>query len=1163
MNFHRSMRSGLPIKQLSLFVPLIGLALVLVLVASTTYAQSTTGTLRGQVLDPAGAVVANARVTATNNATGVSQTIQTTSAGTYYFPSILPGTYTITVEVQGFKKLVKSNVPVLADQENVADGKLELGVVTQTVEVSAGAVAVQTTSSALTNDYDSNDVGGLPTGAGTLNGSPLNLALLAPNVIAQPGGTQGIGGSVGGTRPRENNFVVDGVDDNNLGVTGNNSTVIPDAVGEFVLLTNQFSAEYGRSSGGQFILVTKTGTNNWHGSGEWYAQNRNFNALDNLTKAGILAGSTPGQPAYDNNRFGGTFGGPIIKDKFFFFGAYEYTTLHGSGSATAFTAATAGGLATLQSLAVDSAVSNILKNFPVAPAATSSIPVTVNGVTTQIPIGNITIISPVFQREHDVQFNTDYTRGKHQFGTRFTFNQEKFILPVNSTQALFNQNEPVHNRKIALTDVWTINPHVVNDLRLQYSYFSLGLANPCSVCPSDTTLPDLSSSVTIGPADNQSQKQNTYQVKDNVSWSRGKHTFKFGGEYTHFIYPQFFLPRSNGDYWYNNTTEFINDRVPGQIGRTLRNAGTGSFLGTQSLFAIFAQDDFKLSPRLTLNLGVRYEYWTNPLGDSTQTLNAASSVPGVITFGDPKTDKNNVGPRIGLAWDLRGDGKTAVRSGFGISYGTKFQNFASITLPPQLQSELNETSTCTLTPLPAWCPGGTTPGAGFLTGGGLPQTYIAPATLAKTRALTTSFIDDTVMPKIMNWTLSVEHEVYRNATIEVRYLGTRGIELPVQFRRNHISAFDAGAPVLPTFFRASDIPATFTASTPTDDFINSFNSNIYSKFGFSGNVTADPPFGSSTYHGGSVNFKQRARYGLTFNANYTYSHTLDNGTNEFNTSALNPRRAQDTTRLSQDWGNSDLDVRHHFALSVMYNVPKTRMENRYAKALLNGYELTSTYIAQTGQPVDLQSGNAGIDSNGNGDTAGDRATLNPFGTVTSGPLVRAGGFGDVFPVCAATAGTASGTAIGNTYVGKVGIGANSAPTNGCALNSMNANGFDQAIGYTPVNPSAKFILTGPQARANLGRNTWFTPGFGVWNFGIGKKTNFGESRYLEVRADVYNLLNHPSFALSNGNVFNTTGTTAALSTPGYALPNDPNFLNATGLFSGGNRSITLVAKFVF
>jgi hypothetical protein len=1123
--------------------------------SDSALAQSTTGTLRGQVLDPTGATVASAQVTATNMETGVSVKIAATSAGTYSFPSILPGRYTVTVEAAGFKKYVKSGVAVLADKDNVADAQLEMGGATEIIEVSAGAVQVQTTSSSLGNDFDSNDVSNLPQAAGVLNGSPLNLAVLAPNVVAQPGGVTGIGGSVGGTRPRENNFVIDGVDDNNLGVTGPNSTVIPDAVGEFSLQTNQFSAEYGHSSGGQFVLVTKTGTNNWHGSGEWYNQNKNYNSVDQLTKAAIAGGTIPGQPDFDNNRFGGTVGGPIVKDKLFIFGAYEYTTLHGAGTPTPLLAPTAAGLATLQGMAANSAVTNILSNFPVAPSADvaqAKWPV-VNG--TAIPIGNLIIISPLFQREHDAQVNADYTMGRHQFGARFTFNQEKFILPVNSTQAVFNQDEPIHNRKVALTDAWTINSHWVNDFRLQYSFYFLGLTNPCSVCPGDVTIGDLGFN-TIGPSDVQHQHQNTYQILDTASWSVGKHTFKFGGQYTHFIYPQFFLPRSNGDNWYVTTQRFINDLPPDVKSRTLRGAGTGSFLGTQSLFAGFVQDDFKFTPRLTLNLGVRYEYWTNPVGSNSQALNAISSVPGVITFGKPNTDTNNIGPRVGFAYDPTGRGKTSVRGGFGVSYGWKFQNFASITLPPQLQSEMDETSACSLSNAPAWCTSGPivngkpTPGPGFLLDGGLPATYIAPATQAQARRLTTAFIDDTVMPKILSWSLGVQHEIYRNATIEVRYLGTRGLELPVQFRRNKESAFDAGIAPLPTFLRASDVPASWTATTPTDGPFNNFNPNIYAPFGFRGNVTSDPPLGGSKYHAGSVTFQQRSRLGLTFNANYTYSHTTDNSTNEFFTSLLNPRRAQDTRNLSADWSNSDLDVRHKFALSWMYDVPKVKMENRFAKAVLNGYQLGSVFLAQTGQPVTLQSG---LDSNGNGDSAGDRVVLNTFGTGMTGS--------DVFAVCELPGGV--------TGLSNGGQGAFTTPTGvaaggGCFDPSdPTGNTTFPAIGYTPVSPNARYLVTGFGAKATVGRNSVTTPGFGVLNLSVGKKTSFGEGKYLLVKADVFNILNHPSFALSNGNIFNTAGITTATTTQGYALPSDPNFLRPDKFFSGGNRSITLGLKLVF
>jgi hypothetical protein len=1114
----------------------------------SAFAQGTTGTLRGQVLDPAGAAVANAQVTATNKETGVSTKIATTTAGTYSFPSILPGRYTVMIEVAGFKKYVKNEVPVLADQDNVADAQLELGGATETIEVSAGTVQVQTSSSSLANEFNSSDVSNLPQAGGTLNGSPLNLAVLAPNVVAQPGGVTGVGGSVGGTRPRENNFVIDGVDDNNLGVTGPNSTVIPDAVAEFALQTNQFSAEYGHSSGGQFVLVTKTGTNNWHGSGEWYNQNKNYNSVDQLTKQAITSGTIPGQPDFDNNRFGGTVGGPILKDKLFLFGAYEYTTLHGAGTPTPLLAPTASGLNTLKSMAADTAVSNILANFPVAPANDAGT-VSVNGTT--VPIGNLTIISPVFQREHDAQVNGDYTMGKHQFGARFTFNQEKFILPVNSTQAVFNQNEPINNRKIALTDAWTINNHWVNDLHLQYSFFFLGLTNTCSVCPGDVTIGDLGFN-TIGPSDVQHQHQNTYQLADNVSWAHGKHTFKFGGQYTHFIYPQFFLPRSNGDNWYLTTQTFINDLVPDVPSRTLRGAGTGSFLGTQSLFAGFVQDDFKFNPRLTLNLGVRYEYWTNPVGSNAQALNAISSVPGVITFGEPKTDKNNIGPRLGFAYDPTGRGKTSIRGGGGIAYGWKFQNFASITLPPQLQSEMDETSACSLSNKPAWCTNG---GKAFLQNGGLPATYIAPANQAAARALTTAYIDDTVMPKILTWSLGVQHEVYRNATIEVRYLGTRGLELPVQFRRNRISGFDAGLTALPVYFRSQDIPTTFTAATPTDTPWNNFNSNTYAPYGFLANVTSDPPLGGSKYHAGSLNFTQRSRFGLTLNANYTYSHTTDNSTNEFFTSLLNPRRAQDTNRLADDWASSDLDVRHKLALSWAYDVPKVKTENRVLKAVLDGYQLGSVFLAQTGQPVTLQSG---VDSNANGDSAGDRVVFNPNGVGNTGT--------DVFAVCEAVAGTTSGSPVGRVYVGTVGF--TSAATNGCAVNNnpntaQNPFGFDPAIGYTPIDKNAKYAVAGLGVRTTVGRNSLTTPGFGVLNLSLGKKFFFGEGRYLLAKADVFNILNHPNFALSNGNIFSTAGVTTATTTQGFALPTDPNFLRPDKFFSGGIRSMTLGLKLVF
>lgn len=1138
-----SLKSAFRIDFNSLGVLTLGVLAFLVL-GQLVAAQSTKGTLRGQVLDPTSATVAGIQVTVTNEATAVSQTVVTSSAGTYYLPSVLPGTYTVVIEAKGFKKYVKRSVSVMADQDNVADARLEVGTASETIEVTAAASQVETTSAALNNDFSSKDVLYVPVVGGALF-SALNLSILAPNTVAQPGGTAGTGGAVGGARPRDNNFTIDGVDDNNLGVTGPNSTVIFDAVGEFHLQTNQFSAEYGHSAGGQFALVTKAGTNSYHGSGEWYLQNRNLNSLDNLTKAAILA-NTPGlsvQPALDNNRYGGTFGGPLIKNKFFFFGAYERTYEHGAGSPTQITLPTAAGLTTLKGMAVDPSVTAILNGFVSAPLQTGSDAITVNGVS--IPIGQLTIVSPVLLKEQDAQFNTDYTWGRHQIGTRFLFNQSSSLFPVNDTQSNFNQSVLLRNRKISLTDTWTPKSSLINDLRLQYSYFGQAFANPCSPCLSDVTFGDLGNS-TIGAADPQFQKQNTYQVTDNFAWVKGKHTFKFGGGYTHFIYPQFFLPRSLGDYWYADVAEFINDQLPSQPGRTLRGAGDGGFLGTQSLFAAFVQDDFKVTPRLTLNLGLRYEFWTNPVGQNEQTMNAISNVPGVITFGVPKTDKNNIGPRIGFAYDPTGSGKTSIRGGFGISYDVKFQNFASISLPPQKQSEMNPTSACTIANPPAWC-AATPVGNGFLAAGGLPSVLLPPTTQAAARALTTSFVDDTVMPKILTWSLGVQREVARNTTVEVRYLGTRGLELPVQFRRNHISYFDAGGQPLPMFLSASSIPSTYTASTPTDTNFYLFDSNIYSQFGFAGNITSDPPKGSSIYHAGSVNFTHRAGHGLTLNTNYTWSHNMSNSDNEFHTSALNPRRAQDTNQLGQDYSNSDSDVTHKFALSLTYDLPKTRADSWAMKALLNGFSLGSSVLAQSGQPVTIQTGF--VDSNGNGDTAGDRATLNKSG---SGNVLGEPFQGDLFTVCEGPGGA--------TYVGTTSF--LTASTNGCNVNPSAPLGFDPGIGYTPVNSNDRYVVTGNASIPNIGRNSLRSPGFWTWNMAVYKSIRFTESMSLQFGAQAFNVLNHPNYALSNGNVFGNAGVNTALATQGYVLPTDTTFQDPHQ-FGGGIRSMILSAKFVF
>ena len=1102
-------------------------ALALLLAVSalpiTAGAQRITGTLRGLVTDPGGAVISGAQVTATNEQTGVIENTASTSSGNFEFPTLLPGPYSVKVHSEGFRDSVTKSVVVNANTTTDRNVVLTVGAASETVEVNAGITEVQTTTSTISNDYSSREVLDIPTG----NGSPLQLSIFAPNTTAEQGGITGVGGSVGGQRPNTNSFTVDGIDDNNIGVTGNNSNVIQDAVSGFNLITNQFSAEYANAASGQFNIVTKSGTNSWHGSAEYYLQNRNLNALDNLTHAALADGSLDHIPRLDSTRTGGTVGGPIMKNRWFIFGAYEFTNFRQDGNSATVTVPTSAGLQSLVSMAADPEAAKLLSIIPTAANANGSI--VVNG--TNIPTGQATLFSPFFIHEHDVQLNSDYKLSAHQISARFLFSNQSTIYPVATPQPEFNQPGINNNRKIALTDAWIISPRYVNDFRVAYSRFLQQIATPSQFDSYNTFhLSDLGD-IQIGPNDTQRSLENEYQVVDNQTFEINRHTLKWGAEYRHYIAPTFFLSRSHGDYNYATTEELVNDLVPGNAGNTLRGAGSPLFSQSQDGIYWFVQDDVKVTPRLTLNLGVRYEYNSNFASSKTQALNAISNVPGVIDFHNPTTQKNNYAPRVGFAWDPTGSAKWAVRGGFGIAYGRTFGNLPQLALPPQYQTEENPAVVCAaFNPAPAWCTNGPDfeHGFDFLKNGGLPANYTLVNDPLITRALTQGVIADQKQPKTLNWTFNVQRELYHGGVLEARYLGTRGLFLPVQIRLNSEGAFTAGLTPLPVYFDPSQVPAAVASPASTLATFDAFNPQPLAQYGFVGSVTEHLPVGASTYHGGALTFSQSLRHGLTLRANYTYSHTIDNSTAELFSSFLNPRRAEDGFNLAADRGNSALDVRHKLAVAWTYALPQTHMESAWMKTLLNGYEVNGAYVAQTGQPVSILSLN---DANVNGDVAGDRAILNPNGIGNTAT--------DVDIVCNAGAGGA--TTIGG------------------------ACGDANVVGYVALDPTARYIDTPVGAKSTVGRNSFYTPGFGIWNLSVAKNTHFTESAYLQLRVEMYNALNHPNYTVAgNLSVFSTLTGTNALADPTYnlAFTGNNDFLNPK-VFSGGSRNIQLVAKIIF
>jgi hypothetical protein len=1127
------------------------MAALLVLMAGTAArAQRLDGSLRIDVGDTSGASITDAKVTVTNEATGVSVSTTASSSGTYVFPNLLVGTYTITVEKSGFKKAVQKGVTVESNGTAEAKIALELGEVSAVVEVEAGADLVKTESSELSATFSGRVANELP--VNTLGGDVKEFAVFVPGTTTQQGGVLGSGGSVGGTRPRFNGFSIDGVDDNRLDVNGPTQPVIQDSVAEFTLLTNQFAAEYGHSSGGQFNIVTKSGTNDWHGTGWLFDRNRNFDAANNQEIAAFFAHQSDTlKNRFDYNRAGASVGGPIKKDKLFIYGAFEYQNNGLQSQGTTVGSPTAAGLTQLMAMNPDAAVAAILKEFPAAPAdPTKPTFVTVNGQA--IPTGILAPVAPSYSNQYDFTVNGDLNLGKHQVRARVLY--DRFRAPsVNPVEPLpqFTGTTGNDGRKVILTDAWSINNHLINDFRASYSR----LDGPKFTVPAQfANFPNVEIDPfgnSIGPFNNapQSYGQNVYQASDSLTHIVGKHSFKYGAEFRVYIAPTNVLQRSRGEWDYKSLNSFFNDDIPDGLNGALRGAGSGFTADNYHAFYTFAQDDWKITPRLTLNLGLRYEYTGVPRDEALQTLNSIANDPALgLIFAKPKADKNNFGPHIGFAWDPTGHGKWSIRGGGQISYDVIPNNFAINSLPPELQTEQKPAITCVPGPnRPAWCATGT----GFLAGGGLLQVNVPPTTQTTARAATGSLIPDQMVdPKVITWSLGVQHELFRDTSVEVRYVGTRSLELPVQQRLNSASAFDPNVPgggiaPLPTYLSASAVPATVVAPASTLLDFDNFNPEPLSGAGFLGNLTTFPPIGAGTYHAGSVDFMHRFAKGLYFRANYTYEKNIDNSTNELFSSRVNPRRAQDGLDFRGEYGRSVLDLPQKFAMTWVYDVPNVSSENKFVRGVAHGWEVSGTYLAQSGQPVTPLSG---TDANDNGDSAGDRTILNPHGVGLTGTTVNA--------VCNAGPGGAT------TIVGVTGSGAWDCGS----LNDANIVGYVVApttIGSNagPINLNGRFVQAQVGTLTNVGRNTVSSPGLNIWNIAVLKTTKLTERASLQLRLETYNTFNHPNYSVglptNNGTIDSTTNTNPL--NGGYIVVTSSTFLNKFS-FNNGSRTAELGLK---
>ncbi len=1123
------------------------LALALVVLASVSaFSQATSGDLIGTVQDKSGAVVPNATVVATNEATNVKTTATTNASGEYRLANLLPGSYSLNVTAKGFGASTVKGVVVELNRTVTQRVTVDVGQVATTVEVNEGAPPIDTTTAQIQTTYDLKQSADLPVAAA--GSGVLNLSLLQAGVGSSGGIGAGSGPSVGGQRPRNNNFTIEGVDVNDKGVTGPDVNIPNDATQNFTILQNQYSPEFGHSTGGQFNRTVIGGTNSWHGRAYEYFQNRNLNAIDVSNKRQGLKEN----PRYDNNRFGGQIGGPILRDKLFFFFNYEYNPIGQAATPSANVyAPTAAGYTTLAGIAsVYQPNVNQLKTYAqaAAPCTGASDPgcplvqrpgaavcTEASRATNCIAVGNIPIVAPNFTNNKALVSSLDFNvSNRDQVRARYIYNQSASVDTGATLPAFFtNQITPAH--LFTLSEFHTFSPTVTNELRVGYMHFGQTFAVGNQTWPGldqfpNAFLEDLN--LNLGPDPNAPQFaiQGLYQLTDNMTWIKGNHTFKFGIDTAEYISPQSFTQRSRGDYDYTDSSLFFTDQVPDDLAE--RSLGNNVYYGNNHWFYGFLNDNWKLRPNLTVNLGLRYEYQGIPLGWNKQALNKVANAPGLITFNAPVPPLLDFAPRIGFAWSPGSSATWSVRGGFGMGYDILYDNIGVLTIPPQL----GQTSDC---------PGG--PGCGpnnaFLRNGGIKPFSGVPVLTASfcanvigvtvaddthcARLLTAAHLPNTgppsgdvKYPQSYQWNLGVQHQFLNSYTFESRYVGTAGVHLNVQNRLNKIASVDS-THFLPLFMSAPSA-SQIAALTTTLSGLRARYTSTFGGVGFDPafaaagfnlvNIVGFEPYGHSSYHGWANQLNRRFTNGLMFQVAYTWSHTIDNSTADFFSTVLSPRRPEDFRNLQKERSNSALDRNQRFNISLIYDVPWFKKSNWFAHNVIGNWQFSPVYTYETGEWANIQSGQ---DANLNGDAAGDRVVINPSGNKALGSDV---------------------TAVTNT------AGA--------------------TVGYVVRDPNAYWIRARQGMLTTSTRNTWQLPAINNVDLSIIKRFAVTERASVEFSTVALNVLNHAQYVGGVLNDIRSIGQTGAAATT-LLQPQGTNFLKPALTFPSNARSLVLGLKFIF
>jgi outer membrane receptor protein involved in Fe transport len=1074
------------------------------LVGSASWGQTETARLQGTVTDPSGAVVTGATVTATNTGTSRTATTQTDQKGYYVLAALPAGRYRVDVRQAGFDTISRE-LELQVSQEALADFQLAVGKSTQTVEVVAGEPVVDAVNSSLGEVIEGRQVTELPLNgrnftqlatlaAGVNRGSPTGAATGTQNNTETFRYSESGGGSlsVNGLPPQANNFLFDGIDNNETLV----NTIIfftnADALEEFRVLTNIAPAEYGRAGGGVISSTLKSGTNAFHGSAYWFHRDENLDSkfFFDTTK-----------PVFARNQFGGTLGGPVIKDKVFFFLDYQGLRLNQPGQSAVGTVPTA--------LMRQGNFSELLcGGAPTCPSTTGGIstPITITDPTTGLPFtGNIipmdrqntvglaylnafptpncspttdmrcgTILnnyvnsSVTREQWNDFDVRGDYLiSAKDQIFARFSWGKDDntetpFLTTLPSgfgTGTTFN-----HPNGASIGWTHTFAADLLNEMHFGYVRTTYGYTPPYANTPICTQLgipncnnsPNLGGIALIGGYNTQIEytgdygpylvPQTSFDWNDAATWTHGGHTFKFGGSvirrqlnlYRPIEGKGYFDLCGNGGA-FSATGYEVSDLLAGFVCSYGDGVPFGT-IGTRSWEnGIFAQDDWRITKRLTLNLGLRWDVFTAPVEVDNRQANFDISTGALLVAGMNgagaalvNTNYNNFGPRLGFAYQLTNDGKTVVRGGVGVFYfvdrggisnqlgqNPPFSGSASYQIQNgyyiTLSGSLPCSPTCTMAELNS-----TTATAALPTG----ASAFANLNLASPANISViAQLPHNSTPQVTEWNLQVQRQIASNMSVSLAYVGDHGDNLPGYYDSNQYEFDEAN-------------------STP--------GSRLYPALG---SISTYNAYGVSNYNSLQAQFERRMTKGWQMTASYTYEKATDNSCGAFDCQG-----PQDFRDLKIEKGLSNLDLPYRLVVSSLYELPIGKGKliggdwSRPLEIALGGWQINGIYTLQSGMPFDLNVG----------------GTERP--DVTGAVSVNPGNI----------------------------------------TNYINASGF--AAPPATLYPDNSLVFNRP---GTAGRNILLGPGFSNLDFALFKNFHVSERVNVSFRVQFYNITNTPHFGQPN------------------------------------------------